>query len=389
MSDVNAAPPPSRPVIGISAGVFDRDRRRIDGIGVYTAALLAHLGNHGVEPKAVHAPRLGYWPAHRYDSREPHFGLPLEIALTASALVGVATPASGQVERSIDLYHATDYHVPRLRRIPVVATLHDAIPVMRPDWASQRLRGVKNWLLRRVVGHADAVIALSSAASAELVEHFRIPYERIRVVHPGVDEACFATMSRQDRERGLERLGLRPGYALLVGTLQPRKNVGCLLDAWERLPAAIRSERQLVIAGKYGWNSEDVRARLQRARAGGEVVWLDYVRRDDLLQLYASAHAFVFPSLAEGFGLPVLEAQAAGIPVIASDIPVLREVAGGHSRFVQAGDVDALASALEQAMRATSDPAMAATCRAWARTFSWSRCASATVAIYRELGAVA
>jgi alpha-1,3-rhamnosyl/mannosyltransferase len=97
-------------------------------------------------------------------------------------------PFAARVERAVDIYHATDYLIPRLKATPVVATLHDAIPLARPDWANQRLRRTKNWLLRRSAGSADLVIAISHAAVEELVEHYQLSETRIRVVPLGVDE---------------------------------------------------------------------------------------------------------------------------------------------------------------------------------------------------------
>ena len=115
------------------------------------------------------------------------------------------------------------------------------------------------------------------------------------------------------------------------------------------------------------------------------MVWLDHVDDDRLRDLYAGAGAFVFPSLAEGFGLPLLEALGAGLPVIASDLEVLRDVGGGLARYVPAGEAEAWTAALEAAAAATPDPAAVAARVAWARGFAWSRCAASTVEVYREL----
>lgn len=383
---MNPARAPARPVVGISASALERDQGQIDGIGVYTRGLLAHLGAHGVEPRPVYAPHAGRGAGGAGALR---FGVPFGLALPLGTLAAIATPGSRAVEDGVDLYHATDYFVPRLRRVPAVATVYDAIPLMRPDWARGHLRDAKNWLLRRLARNAQAVIALTHAVRAELVEHLGLAEARLRVVPPGVDADCFAAADPAAVARTLRELGLAPGYFLFVGTLQPRKNVGRLLDAYARLPAPIREARQLVVVGKYGWNVRELRERLLRERAGGRCLWLDYVARERLLHLYAGARALVFPSLAEGFGLPMIEAQAAGVPVIASDLPVLREVAGVHSTFVAARDVDALAAAMARAGDSDADPAQAAACRAWAARYTWARCASDTVAVYREFVSIA
>jgi len=183
--------------------------------------------------------------------------------------------------------------------------------------------------------------------------------------------------------RVLAEHGLRAGYFLHVGTLQPRKNLDSLITAYERLPAQIRSNRQLVLVGKYGWAADALRTRLLALRQQQRVCWIDYVSGEALHALYHGAGAFVFPSLAEGFGLPLLEALAAGLPVVASDLPVLREVAGEHARFVSPHSIDEIA----HAMTSVDDPQNAVSAserQRHALRFSWHDCALATLAVYRE-----
>ena len=155
----------------------------------------------------------------------------------------------------------------------------------------------------------------------------------------------------------LLRRGLEAGYFLFVGTLQPRKNVEVLLDAYEALPQTIRRRRQLVIVGKYGWNVDTLRRRLEDARSQNRCVWLDYVPREEFYHLYAGAGTFVFPSLAEGFGLPILEALARGLPIIASDLPVLRDLGAHLVTYVNARDTDALTDAMARFAQTSADEA--------------------------------
>jgi glycosyltransferase involved in cell wall biosynthesis len=237
--------------------------------------------------------------------------------------------------------------------------------------------------MRSAAGNADLVLAISHAAVDELVEHYRIKPDRIRVVPLGVEEGWFAPLPEAQVDALLARRGVRRGSLLFVGTLQPRKNVRTLLEAYDRLPARVRAERQLVIAGKYGWGADELRGDLDARRAAGEVRWLNYVERNELRALYATACAFVFPSLSEGFGLPVLEALAAGTPVIASDLPVLHEVAGAAATFVAPRDVDALAQAMLGATMAPADPAAWEGRRSRARQFDWTTCARCTLDAYR------
>jgi alpha-1,3-rhamnosyl/mannosyltransferase len=323
------------------------------------------------------------WKLVRSTTAPLNFPLPLPYLNAATALFGISVPFAASIEREIDVYHATDYMTPRLRATPVVATLYDAIPLAHPTWTNPRLRSIKNWLLRSCARSADAVIAISQSAVPELVDLYGIAQSKIRVVPMGVNPRWFNGPDAAVLVRVLAEHGLRAGYFLHVGTLQPRKNLDSLIDAYERLPARIRSNRQLVLVGKYGWAADALRTRLLELRQQGRVCWIDYVSEEALHALYYGAGAFVFPSRAEGFGLPVLEALAAGLPVVASNLPVLREVAGGRARFVSPDSIEEIA----HAMTCVDEPqdALSASARQdHARRFSWHDCALATLAVYRE-----
>jgi len=221
--------------------------------------------------------------------------------------------------------------------------------------------------------------------SEEIVEYFGVRPDRVRVIPLGVDAKLFVPGPPEATRSTIARLGLREGYFLFVGTLQPRKNIQGLLAAYASLPEHVRRDRQLVIAGRVGWDADELRDELLRQRAAGRCIWLEYADARDLPALYAHAQALVLPSLAEGFGLPVIEALATGIPVIASDLPALRETGGAFATYVRAGDTAALAEAM-RAMHDHVDSANAAeTRRRYALGFSWRACANRTLEVYREL----
>ena len=358
---------------------------RPDGIGVYTRELEAALRAEGVVVRRVGAPMRRGVRLVRPQQASIAFPLPLPYLTAASSALGMHAPFAGSIERAIDVYHATDYLAPRLARTPVVATIHDAIPLSHPHWANPRLRMLKNWLLRECAQAADAVIAISHAAVAEVTEHYRIPAERIRVIPLGVHARWFEPPDEELVRETLARHRLQRGYILHVGTLQPRKNLDALVSAYESLPAAVRAERQLVLVGKYGWSAQALVARLERHRQDGRVMWIDYVAADELRALYHGAGSFAYPSLAEGFGLPLLEALATGLPVIASDLPVLREIAGEHAHYVSPHRVDDIAGALARLHSDDDDARAADQRRTHARTFTWQACARRTLDVYRDV----
>jgi glycosyltransferase involved in cell wall biosynthesis len=353
----------------------------LDGIGVYTRALLEHLPGAGCDVSPFS------WTPLRGDAAAITVGQAMPQSFEAASLVDVFTPRVHRVHMPADVFHVTDYRIVRMD-CPVVATLHDALPIKYPQWCNPRLRSVKNWLQKKAAAKADHVIALSHFAVPELVECFGVDERRVSVVPCGVGRAWFDAPDAQAVAATLALHGLRPGYFLFVGTLQPRKNVERLLDAYLALPQAVRVERQLVIVGNNGWRSEELVRRIAAARENGEqVVWLRNLTGEEALrQVYAGAGVFVFPSLYEGFGIPVAEAFVSGVPVVASNSSSLPEVTRGAAVEVDPEDTPAIGAAMLALVR---DEALRARCiaagRARALELTWEGTAEQTAAVYRTV----
>lgn len=285
------------------------------------------------------------------------------------------------------ILHGANYYLPVFPGRSVV-TIHDVTVFTAPE---QHRRDRVRYMRKEValsLRRAELVVTVSEFSKAEISRVLGVEADRIRVTPLGRSPA-FRPYPADEAEAALARLGLRPdGYCLYVGTIEPRKNLTTLLDAFERLPARQRQRHPLVLAGYRGWESEGLHARFAKATREGWLTYLGYVPDEDIPVLMAGARLFVFPSLAEGFGLPVLEAMACGVPVVCSDAAALKEVAGDVAATAPALDVDALAQALEMA---ADDEAWRAQARlrglARAATFTWERCAQMTCAIYREIAA--
>lgn len=297
--------------------------------------------------------------------------------------LGMAPP----VERSIgsfDVYHATNYvfthTVKRARR---VVTIHDMTLMLFPEWHPRARVNSMVQEIERSLHVADHILADSTATKDDIVKQLGIRADRITVV-PLAADGSFKPMPAADARKVLSNWGLEPhSYLLFMGTIEPRKNLLRLLQAAELAGSRIG---RLVIAGANGWGSDEVASRIQSLQRVGRLTYLGYVPDDARPALINGARAFVYPSLYEGFGLPVLESMACGVPVLASSVSSLPEVVGDAGMMVDPQDVDAISAGMarlwqDQALRRD----LAAKGLERARSFSWERTASQTFSVYRQL----
>jgi glycosyltransferase involved in cell wall biosynthesis len=286
--------------------------------------------------------------------------------------------------RPVDLFHGvTGFELPDARGVPSVTTVHDLVPFRFPRLVPRRHRWAVRCLLGGALRRARRVIAVSNATRDEVLARYRLPPERVTVV-PEAAGPHFAPPPEAEVRRVRERYGLGEPYVFFVGLHEPKKNLPALLDAVARLRAGgAWGSTSLALAGAPGWGTSELGARVARLDLDRVVKLLGPVSDLDLPALYAGAQAFVFPSLWEGFGLPVLEAMAAGAPVVASRRGALPEVTAGAALLVEPSPAP-LAEALGQVL---ADAALRARLReaglARARDFSWERTAAETLAVYR------
>ena len=333
--------------VGLSTTTVEHvlNKGHLDGIGVYTNALLQDLPAVGCAVQGFSFPQLGKPGLSRGFSAGHAMQRPFQLQSMRDMLLH-----DREHHRfPVDVFHSTDYRIVRMG-CPVVATLHDAIPLKFPEWCSPRLRSLKNWLQKKAARKADRVIALSRFAVDELVEHFEIDEKRITVIHCGVGPEWHTRPEPEAVQATLAENALEAGYFLFVGTLQPRKNIARIIDAYLGLPAALKRERQLVIVGRPGWRCDDLVMKIHAAAQGGaRIVWLDKLTSQERLRhVYAGAGVFVFPSLHEGFGIPVAEAFASGVPVVTSNTTSLPEVSMGAALEIDPLSVTDIGEAMQQ-----------------------------------------
>lgn len=285
----------------------------------------------------------------------------------------------------VDVFHATNYYLPPVKSARTVVTIHDLAFLARPELCSPKIARIFAKRVPAFMERADAIIACSDSTKRDILQYSNVDAAKVTVVHEAADED-FAPL---ERTRALERVeavcGVREPFLLFVSTLEPRKNVAGLLRAFERLAKDV--PHTLVLVGAMGWKTGEIVEMLQRPELKERVVHVGFVReRADIAALYSAADAFVFPTLYEGFGLPVLEAMTCGCPVVTSNNTSIPEVAGDAAVFVDAEDEGAIAAAVRHVLE---DVALRETLTTrgfeQARKFSWRRCASATLEVYKSL----
>jgi glycosyltransferase involved in cell wall biosynthesis len=245
-----------------------------------------------------------------------------------------------------DLALFPNYLAPLSSPCPYVTVIHDLAIYRTPQFFTLRKRALVGALLPLVTRGAAAVATVSESSRADVRQVLGVPDDRL-VLLPGAPHPDCRPASDQAVANARARHGLARPYLLTVGTLEPRKNLPLLLRAFDRLCAGPDAPvADLVVVGGKGWRDAELRSELARRLPGGRVRVLGYVSQPDLVALYSGAIAMAYPSHFEGFGLPVVEAMACGAPVVATDVPALREASGGAALLVPPGDESALADAL-------------------------------------------
>lgn len=234
-----------------------------------------------------------------------------------------------------------------------------------------------------MTGRANAIIADSHATKQDIVARLGVAPDKVVVVHLGVDGERFAPQPAHQRSRALAELGLQPPYLLAVGTLEPRKNLMTLLHAYAALPSTVPP---LLLVGGQGWGDNPLSLLVEQLGLRERVFMVGFVADRLLPALYSGAEIFVYPTLYEGFGLPVLEAMACGAPVITSNVSSLPEVAGEAAIQVNPRSASDLAEAIQTVLESPSKrSAMRQAGLLRAQSFSWERCAQETLGVYRSV----
>jgi glycosyltransferase involved in cell wall biosynthesis len=284
----------------------------------------------------------------------------------------------------LDLYHSTHYVLPAWVGSPVVLTVHDIIDLLYPEFLPNRLSFL--WaqrMLHRSLTRADRIIAVTQNTRTDLVKHFDVDSRKIDVVYNGVEDEFRKKLAPEELERWRRDLGLERSYVLFVGNPAKRKNLDTVVKAYARARRLSSFDAPLVCIGDRTGTELKTRQRAAELGIGDQVRLLGQVAPEALPALYQGASLFLYPTLYEGFGLPVAEAMASGVAVITSNTAALKEIAEGYAHLVDPLDVEGMAAAIAHCM---SDPehrnSLAKLGLRRAEDFRWSQTARKTLEIY-------
>ncbi len=353
------------------------------GVGYYTEHLLHHLAQlTGSDELVVVSNR----PIQTIRPLPPNVRVDVA-GLRVPRIAWLQTTAPRMLDRlRPDVAHFTNGMMPLRSRVATVVTIHDASLILYPEYHPLR-RVLLNRPMVNLASHrADAIVTVSDTAKREIVRLYGLAPSRVHVVHEAAAPSFRPVRDPGELERVRRQYDLPDRFVLYVGTIEPRKNLPTLFEGFARRWKNGDLPHRLVCVGPYGWLSRDLKGRLERLEVAKAVSFTGYVPFDDLPAIYSLAEMFVFPSVYEGFGLPVIEAMACGTPVITGPVAALTEVGGEALQQVERLDADLLGDAMVALARSRERREfLSALGLQRAHRFSWQRAASDTLAVYRQV----
>ena len=285
----------------------------------------------------------------------------------------------------INFYHATVVPPP-FSPVPYVFTMHDVAPFVRPGFYPASVRRSLSRLIARGLRRAERIICISEHTRQATAERFGVSEDKMVVIHHGVSDEFRPTPEPEARARVQRDLGVSDPYMLYLGKLEKRKNIVRLVKAFSRFRRESATDLKLVLAGKRTWALPELDETVTSLKLKDHVVELGYIPQTTIPPLLSAAACFVFPSLWEGFGLPVLEAMACGAPVITSDVSCMPEIAGEAALLVNPESTEEIAHAMYRVSHdVTLRQSMVQKGLVRATEFTWHRAAQRTVEVYRQV----
>lgn len=359
--------------IAIDCSAAAKEKRT--GVGKYVERLVKALAEVDRENTYYLCHRLSRLPERKHFLRvgQPNFRNRL-----------IQEPFHFLLMPGLDVFHGPDARLPACRRVKSVVTFHDVFSLVSEEFADERFRRMKAGRYRDLVARASCIIAVSESTKRAIVEHLGADPSRIRVVPEGVPEE-FRPREAEEQAAVARKHGIQKDFLLYVGAVTRRKNIRRMVQAFGQVAKA--RDVVLVLAGRPSFGAEGELAAIDELGLGDRVRLLGFVPDEDLPALYSAARLLLFPSLCEGFGMPLLEAMACGTPAVTSNASSLPEVAGEAALLVDPTDTKAIA---EATLRLLEEEPLRQRLREKgierARLFPWTRTARETLAAYRDAG---
>lgn len=282
----------------------------------------------------------------------------------------------------IDLFHSPSFQVPPSKNAARIFTIYDLIALTHPQLAIPSAVRHFTPRIRHYAKRADLIVAISQATARDVIKYLNVPDEKVVTVYPGT-----TSLIRADDEKihDLKKIfGIENDYFLYVSRLDPRKNLTRLFLAFER--SGLSKDFEFVVAGPEGWHMEEMLRTWDTVKCKNRIRRVDYVKDEDLAALYSGATFFVYPSLVEGFGLPILEAMSVGCPVLTSDVSSMPEVAGDAVLYCDPYDIESISEGL---LRLASDSELRKNLSEAGseriKLFTWEKMADNMIGIYNQV----
>lgn len=361
--------------------------KNLSGVGYFTKRLTEALIHHkNTRVKAFSFNLLNRQPTPVVNGKvtqEVNTVFPLRVYAKLQSH-GLALPFDFNL-KPVDLTIFTNYaRWPSVKSRYTATTIHDLTFIKYPDLVETNNLAHLQRIVKRSITSSDFIITVSEAIKTELVTEFKVNPNTVISTPIPPDEAFFKKNTNEVHKK--YNIPTKK-YLFFISTIEPRKNVPYIIDAYTRLPEALRSEYGLVLSGGMGWKSEKSIAAITKAQKQGfSIIHTGYIDENDKSALYQQASAFLFPSLYEGFGMPILEAAASKTPIITSDIPVLREAAGEGALYVNPQNPTSLTSAIKELLTDNNlQKELVKRASKHLATFSWEKNADAIINKVNEL----
>ncbi len=298
----------------------------------------------------------------------------------------VALPLKLARNNHLDVFFSPSHYAPRFSRVPQVITIFDLSFLYFPQYFRKKDLGqLKRWTKYSAL-KSKAIITISENSKRDIVKEYKVDPKQVFVTYPGYDKTRFKVQKESDIQKIKDKYSIPGDYIIFVGTLQPRKNIEKLIEAFVGIGSTY-PDLKLVIVGKKGWMFESIFETVKRNKLGDKVIFTDFVPDDDTSFLIAGARLYVLPSLYEGFGIPVVEAMASGTPVAVSDVSSLPEVVGDAGLLFDPQDIGDIQKKCEKILKdGQLSTQLSKKGIERAKKFNWAHTAAETIKVLESVG---